>query len=365
MISVEDLHFTYRGTGTTFTALRAVKFAVEKGCFLTLLGPSGCGKTTLLRCIAGLEVPDSGRILIDGQVVYSSADGIEVEASARDLGMVFQSYAIWPHMTVAENAAFPLYYRRREMNKHQIRDRVLRCLELVRLDGLASRPAPMLSGGQQQRLALARALVSEPKVLLLDEPLSNLDARLREEMRFELRSITQRLGVTTIFVTHAQTEALSLSDYVVVMKDGQFIQVSTPRDLYNQPRTEFVATFVGRANLLPAEIIAKDAASSNPQVSVSTPIGRLDCLSLTPRSIGTRATLAVRPEAIEVRGLGEVPGSALIAIVEGVAFLGDSVECALRVGDILLIAKLPSAAAPAIGGNVAVSIRSSDCVLLV
>ena len=191
MISISGLHLTYRDAGTSHAALRGVSIEVAAGEFLALLGPSGCGKTTLLRCIAGLNKPDQGRISIGGETVYSSNDGIDVPVRRRDIGMVFQSYAIWPHMTVAQNASFPLRYRRSGMSAGEIRERTAECLRLVHLDEFADRPAPALSGGQQQRLALARALISQPKVLLLDEPLSNLDARLREEMRFELRALTQ------------------------------------------------------------------------------------------------------------------------------------------------------------------------------
>jgi iron(III) transport system ATP-binding protein len=215
MIRIENLHLTYRTSESTFHALRGVSLSMARGEFVALLGPSGCGKTTLLRSVAGLEVPDSGQITIDNKDVFNSEKGIDASAAERNLGMVFQSYAIWPHMSVFENAVFPLRYRKTGMSRQDMRERVMHCLELVRRGALADRPAPMLSGGQQQRLALARALCANPNVLLLDEPLSNLDARLREDMRFELRAITRKSGVTTIFVTHEQNEALSMADRVV------------------------------------------------------------------------------------------------------------------------------------------------------
>jgi len=362
MISIENLHQVYRSGHTTHAALRGISVEVAAGQFLALLGPSGCGKTTLLRCIAGLTEPEGGSITIGHDLVYSSAERVNVPARMRDLGMVFQSYAIWPHMTVAENAAFPLRYRSPELKAHEVRERTDEVLRLVHLDALSKRPAPALSGGQQQRLALARALIARPKVLLLDEPLSNLDARLREEMRFELRALTKRLGVTTVLVTHEQAEALSLADVVAVMDEGKLIQVSSPRDLYERPQTEFVAGFVGRANLVPAEVLAAEAGGSAQQVSVSTPYGTVQGFTERPRKIGERATLAVPPEAFALEAPGA--GEGATASVEGTAFIGDATELIVRAGETALIVKLPTAQAPAIGTAVAVRIHSNACTLL-
>ncbi len=362
MISIAGLELTYHTADTSHAALRGVTIDVSDGEFLALLGPSGCGKTTLLRCVAGLATPDRGRIAIGGETVFSSENGIEVPARLRDIGMVFQSYAIWPHMTVAQNAAFPLRYRG-GTKKGEIRERTLEILKLVHLDALADRPAPALSGGQQQRLALARALIAQPKVLLLDEPLSNLDARLREEMRFELRELTRRLRVTTIFVTHEQAEALSLADMVAVMNEGRLVQVASPRDLYNRPQIEFVARFVGRANLVPAEVVAANGAASPARVSVATPFGEVECLTTVPRRAGERGTLAVQPEAFEVL-VAAASESGVRGTVEGAAFLGDAVECIVRIGDASLITKLPSSAAPSVGESVTVRIASRTCMLL-
>jgi iron(III) transport system ATP-binding protein len=340
--------------------LRGVWVDVAAGQFLALLGPSGCGKTTLLRCISGLAKADRGRISIGDEAVYASDDRIDVPARNRDIGMMFQSYAIWPHMSVAQNAAFPLHYRCPELKAAEVRERTMDILRLVHLDELVDRPAPALSGGQQQRLALARALISQPKVLLLDEPLSNLDARLREEMRFELRSLTKRLGVTTILVTHEQSEALSLADVVAVMDDGQLIQVSSPHELYERPRNEFVARFVGRANLVPAEVLG--IADDPNRVSVSTPYGVVECIAVAVHRVGGRATLAVPPEAFAVRPADGAPG--LAGTVEGVAFLGDATEVVIRAGEATLITKVAAIQAPAIGANVSVSIDSQNCMLL-
>src|SRR5205823_12558032 len=216
---------------------------VPEGKFYTLLGPSGCGKTTTLRCLAGLESPDSGEIEIAGQVVYSSRTGALVRPDHRPIGMVFQNYAIWPHMNVFENVAFPLRVSERPPSRDETRRMVTEALALVGLEGLEDRPAPQLSGGQQQRLALARALVRKPKLLLLDEPLSNLDAKLRQRMRIELRELQRRLRITTIYVTHDQAEALFLSHRVAVMQNGRIAQEGRPRDLYASPSSGFVADF--------------------------------------------------------------------------------------------------------------------------
>jgi iron(III) transport system ATP-binding protein len=362
MITIKNLHLTYHGRNS-FHALKGVSLELRRNEFLTLLGPSGCGKTTLLRSIAGLEVPDSGSIAIDGKDVFNAAEGIEIPTARRNLGMVFQSYAIWPHMSVFENAAFPLRYRRREMTRIRMRERTLECLEMVRLADLADRPAPMLSGGQQQRLAVARALCADPKVLLLDEPLSNLDARLREDMRFELREITRRSGVTTVFVTHEQTEALSMSDRVVVMNKGEVVELGTPRDLYLDPRSAFVAAFLGRSNLLPAEIVAVDTAPAE-TVTVTSAIGRVRGRMHGVAKVGDRVTLVVRPDSICIDDVAQSGSDKPVATVDGIAFLGDSVDCALRLADVSLIAKVSSNAAPQLGANVAVSVKPNEALVL-
>jgi iron(III) transport system ATP-binding protein len=235
-------------------AVKDVSFEVEAGKFVTLLGPSGCGKTTTLRMIAGLERPDAGSITVADRVLTSVEQGITTPPEKRGMGMVFQSYAIWPHMTVFQNVAFPL--EEKHIPGSEIRERVLSILETVGLGGLHDRPAPLLSGGQQQRVALARALVSNPDVLLLDEPLSNLDARLREEMRFELREMQSRLGITSIFVTHDQVEAMTLSDHMIVMLGGRIEQQGHPREVYNQPSSQFVMDFLGQVNHLPARVVS-------------------------------------------------------------------------------------------------------------
>src|SRR3954464_9293934 len=229
-------------------AVRGVSFNVLPGEQLTLLGPSGCGKTTTLRAIAGLEQPSAGEIRIDGRTVYSSAQRINLRAEKRGLSMVFQSYAIWPHMTVFENVAYGLRVRKTEAA--ELAEKEHQALDMVQMRSFASRRAAQLSGGQQQRVALARAFVFQPSVLLFDEPLSNLDAKLRADMRIELRELQHRLGITSVYVTHDLEEALAMSDRIVVMRDGLIEQVGTPGDIYNHPRNAFVADFIGSANLV-------------------------------------------------------------------------------------------------------------------
>ncbi|MGH7554069.1 MAG: ABC transporter ATP-binding protein, partial [Longimicrobiales bacterium] len=258
MLGVRGLNTEYPTDRGPVRAARDVAFDVPEGKLFTLLGPSGCGKTTTLRSIAGLERPQSGEITLGGRVLYSSASRIFIAPNERNIGMVFQSYAIWPHMSVFEYAAFPLQVGRRRLAIADIRARVMRVLGIVAMDALADRPATDLSGGQQQRLALARALVMEPQLLLLDEPMSNLDAKLRERMRFELKQIQRDTGVTTVYVTHDQTEALALSHEVAVMNEGRIIQIGTPREIYERPRSRFVADFIGRTNLLEAKVVAAD-----------------------------------------------------------------------------------------------------------
>jgi ABC-type Fe3+/spermidine/putrescine transport system ATPase subunit len=243
-IEVNDLHIHYGEV----PAVRGVTFSVAPGEQLTLLGPSGCGKTTTLRAIAGLEQPSAGEIRIGGAPVYSSAQRVNIPAEKRGLSMVFQSYAIWPHMTVFENVAYGLRVRRE--SKEAIAAKVDRALDMVQMCQFRDRGASQLSGGQQQRVALARAFVFQPAVLLFDEPLSNLDAKLRADMRIELRELQHRLGITSVYVTHDLEEALAMSDRIVVMRDGLIAQIGPPSDIYNLPRNAFVADFVGSANLI-------------------------------------------------------------------------------------------------------------------
>jgi iron(III) transport system ATP-binding protein len=326
MIKVERLSKSFSGQDEeSVAAVRDLSFQVEAGEFYTLLGPSGCGKTTTLRCIAGFERPESGEIRIGEQLAYAGARNVNVPPHKRDFGIVFQSYAIWPHMTVFENVAFPLLHGRARVKKKDARERVAKALQLVQLDQLADRPAPLLSGGQQQRVALARALVHEPRVLLLDEPLSNLDAKLREEMRLEIRQLVKRLGITALYVTHDQLEALTMSDRIAVMNAGRIIQEGTPVEIYKRPSDPFVARFIGMANFLEGRV-AREA--SDGYGLVETTIGTLRCHFVGGASLHDRAVVMIRPEDIAVLHDTETPvQNAVDGRIEVLVFTGDAMDC--------------------------------------
>src|ERR1035437_8781917 len=254
MISIRGLQKPFNARQGRVDALRSIDLEVSEGEFCVLLGPSGCGKTTTLRCVAGLERPDSGEIEIGGRKVNSTIPRIFFPAEKRNISMVFQSYAIWPHMNVFQNVAFPLTQGQKRFPKSVVVERVRGALKMVQLEGLEKRPATDLSGGQQQRVAMARAMVTEPKILLMDEPLSNLDARLRDQMRIELRKLTKEIGVTTLYVTHDQSEALSLGDKVCLLNQGEILQVATPHELYTHPVNLFAAQFVGEMNFIKGNV---------------------------------------------------------------------------------------------------------------
>jgi iron(III) transport system ATP-binding protein len=277
------------------TAVNGVDLEVADGEFVTLLGPSGCGKTTTLRMVAGLEQNTGGRIIIGGNVVSDPARNLFVAPERRQLGMVFQSYAIWPHMTVFDNVAYPLKIRRRP--RAEIEQRVRAALRLVEMEAVADRPAPALSGGQQQRVAIARALVSEPAVLLLDEPLSNLDARLRTQMGDDFRALQKRLGITSLYVTHDQEEAMALSDRIVVMRGGSILQVGRPEDIYHRPASAEVAAFFGSPNLLEATVNeCRPDGEARFRLQVEGNGWRGPCRSAESFAPGSRALVLVRPE---------------------------------------------------------------------
>jgi iron(III) transport system ATP-binding protein len=337
LLKVEGLYKSYgghqKGREQSY-AINDISLSAESGDFLTLLGPSGCGKSTTLRCIAGLETPDIGSIAVADRVLFSSDTGVSVRANDRGLGMVFQSYGIWPHMDVYTNAAFPLQVgdRRKRPSAKQVRERVERALEVVQLSAFAGRSATALSGGQQQRLALARALVMEPPLLLLDEPLSNLDAKLRTDMRFELKRLQSEIGVTTVYVTHDQSEALAMSTVIAVMSNGKVEQVGTPREVYGAPAAEFVARFVGSANLVSGQV----TAVSEGEVTVKTPDGPVVASSKHDLPVGTDVYVSVRPESVTLSpiesGSRREPGE-WEGIVDGGAYLGMTMEYRVKVGD--------------------------------
>src|SRR5262245_32567708 len=275
MLSVRQLAKTYQSADGRVHAIQDVDLELAEGELLALVGPSGCGKTTTLRCIAGLERPDAGEIRIAREVVSDIAGGVHRPAHERDIGMVFQSYAIWPHLDTFENVAYPLRVSRPRVTAAELADRVMATLALVGLQQLARRPATALSGGQQQRVALARAIVRRPRLLLLDEPLSNLDVRLREQMQHELGDLVRRVGVTTVHVTHDQSEALALADRVAVIIDGRVAQVDRPMAVYERPRSPAVATFIGSGGLLTGEIV-ESHDDRHGLVAIAGDGGRLD-----------------------------------------------------------------------------------------
>jgi iron(III) transport system ATP-binding protein len=338
-VEVVDLKKIYAAGKTRVAAVDGVSFNVAAGEFYTLLGPSGCGKTTTLRALAGLERPDGGTIAIGGRIVSSSAPTVFTPPNERDIGMVFQSYAIWPHMTVFQNVAFPLKVAGLGARSAETVARVEEALALVRLDAQASRLATQLSGGQQQRLALARALVRRPPLLLLDEPLSNLDARLREQMRVELRALQRRLGITMVYVTHDQTEALSMSDRIAVMLDGRIVQAGSPGEMYRAPASAFVAEFIGSSNVL--------------ELQVAQRFGMV-----APAGASPAGFISIRPEHVRLTrsdGNGEAGGR-----VESVTFLGEMTECEVTIGDRRIRSRMLSPVDLAAGDTVRVEMRPQD-----
>ncbi len=309
-------------------AVEDVTFEVESGSILTLLGPSGCGKTTTLRMIAGLERPDHGEVRVGDRLITSVTEGVYLTPDKRRMGMVFQSYAIWPHMNVFENIAFPL--RAKRMPPAEIRDKVMTMLQSLGLEGLHDRPAPLLSGGQQQRVALGRALICDPEVLLLDEPFSNLDARRRDEMRFELKEVQARFGVTTIFITHDQNEAMVLSDRVLVMNAGRIVQEGTPQAIYQRPSSKFVMEFLGQVDQVGARVAI--APDGSPRALVSG-VDRLDVPldGSHPWRQDDEVILMLRSAAVQVRqpkGDDRWRGRVLSRI-----YLGERTEYIVSVGN--------------------------------
>ncbi len=328
MITVTNLSMSYGGPEGV-KAVRDISFEVPEGSFYTLLGPSGCGKTSTLRCIAGLERPTAGEIRIDDQVVYSKSSRV-VPINERPIGMVFQSYAIWPHMSVFENTAFPLRVGKQRLASRIIRDKVMEALSLVGLQAFEQRMATQLSGGQQQRLALARALVREPKVLLLDEPLSNLDAKLRDQTRLELRRIQRRLRITTLYVTHDQTEALSMSNSIAVMNQGVIAQEGRPTEIYRRPRSMFVAQFIGATSRVPGVLTADQEGE---QRRVATSIGDIWCL--TPDELRPEESVAaiIRPENVVLhREQVAATKNVFKGEVRRAVFLGESLDYSIDLG---------------------------------
>jgi iron(III) transport system ATP-binding protein len=361
MISVAGLAKSFAGKEQQVAAIAGIDFDVQAGETVTLLGPSGCGKTTTLRCLAGLERPEAGRIEIGGRVVADARAGVFVPPQQRNLGMVFQSYAIWPHMTVIENVAYALEGRR--IRAAERRKLALEALELVQLAALAERPAPRLSGGQQQRVAIARAMVGKPQALLFDEPLSNLDARLRLEMRNELKRLQRQAGLTSVYVTHDQAEALAISDRIIVMKEGRIIEAGRPIDIYRYPKHVFTAQFIGSTNLIAGTVAGIDASAG--RLAVTTALGKM--LGIDPTgalAAGAKVQVSIRPEDLMSRGAGAED----VNVIEGqlvlAAFAGATVEAELRCGETKIQCLLDRDADLSPGRTVTLRAKPEACLVL-
>jgi iron(III) transport system ATP-binding protein len=322
-LDVSLLSKTFPNTGEgPAGGVQGANFALASGTFFTLLGPSGCGKTTTLRCIAGLERPDSGVIRLGDRVFFDHSSGTNVPLNLRNIGMVFQSYAIWPHMTVFENVAFPLRVAKdRRYDRGEIDRRVDDALESVELLALKSRSATRLSGGQQQRVALARAIVRKPRLLLLDEPLSNLDAALREEMRKELKRLQAQIGVTTVYVTHDQAEALEMSDRIAVMQQGRIVQLASPKDIYRNPGNAFVAGFIGSTNWLKG--IARGAGPDT-VVNLNNSPSSIRCMQRNAELEGRDVLVSIRPEKITLRDVRSIVPDRTNRLTGRISFAGFS-----------------------------------------
>jgi len=341
-------------------AVNRIQLEVNKGEMITLLGPSGCGKTTTLRCIAGLETPEEGDIVIDGKPMLSQGF---VQPSKRGIGMVFQNYAVWPHMKVFNNIVYGLKIQK--LSKRQIKDKGQKVLELVGLDGLGERYPSQLSGGQQQRVALARALVGNPKVLLLDEPLSNLDAKLREELRFEIKSLVRRMGITSVYVTHDQAEAMVISDRIAVMNSGNVVQLGTAQEIYKKPANKFVADFIGTMNFMSGEVI--EVLKDKEAVYVRTEFSeKLRCR--TPN--GTSATgqgvyASIRPEDVEV--FTEPPQESenlFKGTIAHKAYLGNFLFFFININDTMIRVQVPHHLPQEEGQALYVYLNPEKCLIL-
>ncbi len=348
-------------------AVDGISFGVEKSKILTLLGPSGCGKTTTLRCIAGLEHPDAGTISLEGEPVTSVADGILTPPERRNIGMVFQSYAVWPHMTVAQNVAYPLEVRK--WPRREIAGRVDEVLELVGLARFRDQYATRLSGGQQQRVALARAMIYNPRLLLFDEPLSNLDAKLREQLRAEIVRLQREVGITSIYVTHDQAEAMVISDQIIVMNRGRIEQQGDARTIYSRPANRFVAEFIGLANLLPGQVVTPAGAEGLLRAEVT--LGgeqRATMRALLPgggAAAGQSVLVSIRPEDVELcppeAGGGE---NRLEGTVASAVYMGNYVDYQIQVGETRIRVQAKPTVPYRDGDRVALSARPEACVCI-
>ena len=338
MLTVRGLEKTFRLSDSEVRALDGVDFEVARGEFFVLLGPSGCGKTTMLRSIAGLERPDRGTIEIDGETVVSASERRHVPPERRPIAMVFQSYAVWPHMDVYENVAFPLREGVRRLPKEEQSARVCDVLDLLALSSLSDRPVTTLSGGQQQRVALARALALQPNVLLMDEPLSNLDFKLQLRLRAQLKELMHRLGLTTVYVTHNQAEAMETGDRIAVMDRGRMVQIGTPREVYRHPADEFVARFIGEMSLVPANLVDVTDGFA----TLDSAIGRVRALAPREKrlSAGARCFFGIRPEDMRLADRDAATGNTIECEVTARQFVGEAMVYTVSMGSVKLRVKL-------------------------
>ena len=364
MLNVDGLVKIYKTDYGDVQAVKGVSFEVGDGEVVTLLGPSGCGKTTMLRCVAGLEKPDGGDITIGDTPVFGTTNGTNVPTHNRPIAMVFQSYAIWPHMSVFENVAYPLKVSKEKISKSEISDRVAHALDTVRIPELADRSATMLSGGQQQRVAVARALVREPKLLLLDEPLSNLDAKLRLQTRIELMSLHERLGITTLYVTHDQVEAMTMGQRIAVLHEGKLQQLGTPAEVYDTPANKFVATFMGAPpmNLIDGVLAKSDSdwVFSREGYSLVTHQEQMEIDGEALAASEGPVSLGIRPEDMRLgeSGTGGLPG--LVRFLEPI---GSDLFVTVDVGPHSVQVRLPPKTQVSIGENIRVEFDLSKAHL--
>jgi ABC-type Fe3+/spermidine/putrescine transport system ATPase subunit len=357
-LQLREVTKSFSGTA----AIERVSLEIERGEFFTLLGPSGCGKTTTLRIVAGLEEPDEGEIYLDGEPLTIASRGLYVAPEKRKMGLVPQSYAVWPHLSVFENVAYPLKLRR--WKQTAMRQQVTQVLALVGLAGLEERSATQLSGGQQQRVALARALVYSPAVLLMDEPLSNLDAKLRDQMREELKILQRKTGVTVIFVTHDQAEAMTLSDRIAVMNSGRVEQVGGPEEVYDRPMTPFVRDFLGTSLVLDARFAGQEGCGAL-RVAIPCAEGNVTLLA-SPRVAkehalepGAAVSVCVRPEHVTLTSRPEQVNS-IAAVVDSVLFIGDRYECRVSIGTDRLLVHVPRSEKPQVGQKVFLNLPKGE-----
>ena len=359
MITANNLSKIFQDGAKEVRAVDEVSFTVPAGKLFTLLGPSGCGKTTTLRCIAGLEIPTGGEIAIGNKVVFAENLRLAVPPNKRNIGMVFQSYAIWPHMTVLQNVYYPL--KSKGFSRVEAKDRARSALETVGLLDLENRPSPNLSGGQQQRVALARALAGNPEVLLLDEPLSNLDAKLREEMRSGIRALQKWIRITSLYVTHDQIEALTISDQIAVMNAGKIVEIGRPRDIYLHPRTQFAANFIGLTNIIPGQIIGEEDGA----MIIQAPFGQILCRGTEPALTHGNVLVLVRPESLRLSSLApRSQKNTWSGALKEKVFLGDFNDCEISCGGFSLRAKVDPYDETTEGQKLFVSVDPARCAVI-